>query len=287
MWYRVGGLAAVGLLLVAGCAGEAEPAGPSPAPSVDPTGPGLHELTLESGGAQRSYLLEVPESYDPAAPTPLIVVLHPGRGNPEKVRSASGMPELAQRYGVLVAYPAGEGRFWRPRLAGEHGVGVEFGGDPVDVEFLRRLVEWLVDEWHVAPGQVYATGHSNGAAMTYRLAAEAGDLFAAIAPVGGYLFDPPESIEPAEPVSVVGFVALDADATDEIAAGIQTWRDRLGCEPGEPATEERITRVDASCRDGSEVVEYRIEGMGHVWPREPHGIDATAAMWEFFQAHAR
>jgi polyhydroxybutyrate depolymerase len=83
---------------------------------------------------------------------------------------------------------------------------------------------------------------------------------------------------------------MDSEYTAEIAAGLEIWRDRLGCEVGEPAGDagdERVARAEATCRDGSEVVEYRIEGMGHVWPRESHGIDATQVMWEFFTAHAR
>lgn len=186
---------------------------------------------------------------------------------------------------------AGRGRYWRPVVEGEHGTGVELGGDPVDVEFLRRLVAQLVEEWNVAPDQVYATGHSNGAAMTFRLAAEAGDLFAAVAPVGGYLLDPPATIEPAEPVSVLGFVGLEAEAEPEISQGLEIWRDRLGCDPAEPEhvdDRRRVTRIVAGCRDGSEVVEFRIEGMGHVWPRGgTHGVEATELIWEFFTAHAR
>lgn len=275
------------MLAATGC-GAAEP-GPAPTSSPDLPGPGLHEIKLFSGGEPRALLLEVPEGYRPDEPVPLIVVLHPGRGSARKIRSDSGMAALAEEYGVLVAYPQSVGQFWQPALEGEYGVGVEFGGDPVDVDFLRELVAHLVAEWHVAPEQVYAAGHSNGAAMTYRLAAEAADVFAAIAPVGGYLFDAPTAIEPAQPVSVVGFVGMDNEYTAEIAAGLATWRDRLGCEPGEPAGlgDDRVTEVRATCRDGSEVVEYRIEGMGHVWPGAAHGIDATRVMWEFFTAHAR
>lgn len=62
-----------------------------------------------------------------------------------------------------------------------------------------------------------------------------------------------------------------------------------GCGGSEPGYDggERVTMVEATCRDGSEVVEYRIEGMGHVWPRASHGIDATRVMWDYFATHAR
>lgn len=287
-------LAVVGVLLASGCRGEPgadQPAGADQSTVVTQTssGPGRHQLTLASGGQERSYLLDVPDGFRPDEPTPLVLVLHAGRSTAREIRGNSRMESFAQEHGVLVAYPRGVKRFWRPVLEGEHGIGVELGGDPADVDFLRDLVAHLVREWGVAPGQVYATGHSNGAAMTYRLAAEAADVFAAIAPVGGYLFEPPATIEPAEPVSVVGFVGLAADAAPEIAAGLDTWRDRLGCQPGqpEPTGDERVTRTAASCRDGSEVVEYAIEGMPHVWPSPAHGIDVNQVIWEFFAAHAR
>lgn len=154
----------VATLVVAGCGGDdpTDPAEPAPTGSLDLRGPGLHEFTLESGGEQRDYLLEVPESYRSSEPSPLIVVLHPGRGSARKVRSSSGMEALAREHGVLVAYPQGVDQFWRPTLEGEYGIGVEFGGDPVDVDFLRQLVAHLVAEWHVAPGQVYAAGVGGG-----------------------------------------------------------------------------------------------------------------------------
>lgn len=281
------------LLVVAGCGGGEGPSAPNTSEPAD--GPGLHQLTLDSGGEQRDYLLDVPDGSHPDEPVPLIVVLHAGDSDAGTIRRNSQMERLANEHGVLVAYPqavdAEGGRFWRPVLEGEHGVGVALGGDPVDVEFLRHLVEHLVERWNAAPDRVYAAGHSNGAAMAYRLAAEAGDLFAAVAPVGGYVFEPPTTLEPAEPVSVMGFVGLAAEAEPEISQGLDIWRDRLGCDPGDPGyldDHRQVTRIVAQCRDGSEVVEFRIEGMRHVWPRRStHGIEATDVIWEFFIAHAR
>lgn len=272
-----------GLLGAAGCGGSdsPQPAGTAPVP-------GLHELTLDAGGEQREYLLDVPQDYRPDEPTPLIVVLHAGRSNAAEIREVSGMASLARDHGVLVAYPQGADGWWRPIVRGEHGVGVRWGDEPVDVEFVRRLVTHLVEHWNAAPGQVYATGHSNGAAMSYRLAVEAADVFAAVAPVGGYIFDPPTAVEPTRPVSVVGFVSGNSRSTEEIAEGMHIWRDLFDCPPGDPADAgDRVTRTTARCHNGSDVVEYEI-AMGHVWPRpESHGIDANQVMWEFFSAHAR
>src|SRR5258706_9575506 len=67
--------------------------------------------TIEVGGLTRTYLLHVPPSL-PAGPVPLVLVFHGGGGNgigPERLTRFS---ELADREGLLVAYPGGVGRNW-------------------------------------------------------------------------------------------------------------------------------------------------------------------------------
>lgn len=269
-----------------GRSGPAASGRPDPSagrPTAPPTpGPGLHALTLDWQGGDREVLLEAPDGYRPGgAPMPLVLVLHGAPSDPERARERSRLAPVAAEHGFLVAYPEGYLRRWRahPDI------------DPVDdLGFLTALVDHLVDEWHAAPDRVYAAGYSNGAAMAYRLAAEAADVFAAVAPVSGVLVEPPGPDEPAAPVSVIGFVGQnDADVVD--SGSLDTWRDHLGCAPGEPTTvddRERVTRIRASCPDGSEVVEYRLASTGHVWPnRDQHGLATSEVIWEFFADHAR
>jgi len=57
----------------------------------------------------------------------------------------------------------------------------------------------------------------------------------------------------------------------------------------------QVTRATTRCPDGSEVVAYRVEPMGHAWPGEaPVGlgdpdapINATDLLWQFFADHPR
>lgn len=305
MWYRSRGIPALAggsLLLVmgvavTGCGGEpgSRPSSPatagsaSPAGAVDPTPPAEpdlpepehHELTLAWEGAEREYRLDVPDSYQSDEPTPLVLVLHGGQSTAAGIRIQSRMADFAHQHGVLVAYPQGERQVWtaNPEARG-----------PDDVGFLTALVDELVAEWNAAPGQVYAAGWSNGAEMSYRLAVAAPEVFAAVAPIAGNFIRPPDALEPAAPVSVVGFIGL-ADRAVADGSSLELWRDLLDCQPGEPATvagAANVTRTDAECRDGSEVVEYRLDGVGHVWPnRASHGFSANDAIWEFFSTHAR
>ena len=53
-----------------------------------------------------------------------------------------------------------------------------------DVEFIRQLIGITEERYSIDSSRVYATGHSNGATMTWALGLDAAALFAAIAPVG-------------------------------------------------------------------------------------------------------
>jgi polyhydroxybutyrate depolymerase len=52
-----------------------------------------------------------------------------------------------------------------------------------DVQFARGMIKWLEANSCVDPKRVYATGGSNGDGMTDRLACDAADVIAAVAPV--------------------------------------------------------------------------------------------------------
>jgi polyhydroxybutyrate depolymerase len=52
-----------------------------------------------------------------------------------------------------------------------------------DVQFARDMIAWLEANTCVDPKRIYASGGSNGGGMTYRLACQAADVIAAVAPV--------------------------------------------------------------------------------------------------------
>ena len=66
------------------------------------------------------------------------------------------------------------------------------------------------------------------------------------------------------------------------------WATRDGC-PGEPAVfldTPQATGVRWSgCRDGSEVVHFRINGGDHQAPRTIAGRPFAQVAWDFFAAH--
>jgi polyhydroxybutyrate depolymerase len=271
----------------AGCEGGAggDAAVPSAPPGAVATvpAPGTHILTFAWGDRTREYVVDAPTGYDPARPIPLVVVLHGRPSDAFAVRAASDMDAFAEEKGVLVVYPQGVGGSFRSIPGTDR---------QDDVGFLRALVAHVVEVWNADPDRVYATGFSNGASMTYRLALEASDVFAAVAPVAGPYLGEREAVRPTAPVPLLAVLGLNDSAwINPMEGGLRVWREELGCQPGEPTyvdAAEKVTRTVSTCADGSRVVEYRIAEMGHQWPPGAvYGINVNDTIWDFFTAHAR
>ncbi len=71
--------------------------------------------SLVSSGEKRSYLLYVPDSYNPAKPTPLVITIHGFMQWPAHQARISRWNDLADEYGFIVVYPSGTGfpKHWR------------------------------------------------------------------------------------------------------------------------------------------------------------------------------
>src|SRR5688572_514283 len=99
----------VAALLLQGCAGAA------PAPTARPTSvlgerDSTHALTHDT--VPRSYVLHVPPDVTNKGPLPLIVAYHGDGGSPEGAIRQFGLSALADREGLLVAYPQADRGIW-------------------------------------------------------------------------------------------------------------------------------------------------------------------------------
>ena len=139
-------------------------------------------------GRTRSYLLYVPSTYAPATPVSLIMTFHGGGGNSQSQMETSQMNVLADQEGFIVAYPQGTGLLPKVNTwnvgpccgyAQEHKVD--------DVTFVSMLIGEIRKSYAVDGRRIYATGLSNGAMMSHRLACQLSDKIAAVAPIAGGL----------------------------------------------------------------------------------------------------
>lgn len=253
--------------------------------------PGDHDLTITSGGLERSARLHVPDALEPDAAAMLVLALHGFGSNSVAMEALTGLSNVSSERGFLVVYPQGLGSAWNggaccPGAAGD------------DVQFIRDLVAEVSRTHCVDPKRIFATGISNGGLMANRLACEASDLFAAVAPVASAIG---VACSPERPVAHMAFSGT-ADPLVPIAVTEQevaTWRMLNGCVTD---AEQVFAEGDATCEqwsdcdDGADVQLCRIEGGGHTWPggvavpilgATSTDLDASDAMVDFFDAHGR
>lgn len=139
------------------------------------------DMTVE--GEERSYTVFIPDKVSQRRePAPTVFVLHGGFGSGDRVRRYLSLDRVAEREGFVVVYPDGMEGGWNDGR--ETMIRKRFHGDPPDdVLFLTRLADSLIARRIADPQRIYVTGVSNGGMMTFRLACEASNVFAAFAPV--------------------------------------------------------------------------------------------------------
>jgi predicted esterase len=127
---------------------------------------GTHRLGL---GGERDGVVVVPPGYDPARPTPLVVLLHGAKGDAERILRA--FRDRAERDGIILVVPESRAYTWD--LVIQHTFGP-------DVAFIDRALAQAFDRWNIDPARVTVAGFSDGASYALSLGLTNGDLFGQI-----------------------------------------------------------------------------------------------------------
>ena len=211
--------------------------------SAQVLGPGDSSRSIVVGATTRTYLLHVPAKYTGTTAVPLVVDIHGLGSNASQQRGISGMVAVADREGFVID-PEGVTNRWN--------AGICCGNpDMDDVAFIRELVAAISADGNIDASRVYATGLSNGGAMSQRLACDAADLFAASAPLAFPIpFEPLSGCQPARAMPVLTFMGLtdvlvryDGPAFPSAArAPSTTGATSTGCGTGAPEARDRHGR---------------------------------------------
>jgi polyhydroxybutyrate depolymerase len=282
---------------------------------------GDYTFSIQFDGLTRIYRVHVPGSYNPAAPTPMLMAFHGGGGNMEIQANDRyyGLISKSEQYGFVAVFPNGYSNFKSGILATWNAgkcCGDARDKNIDDVGFVRQIIGNLKKQLNIDGNKIFATGMSNGALMNHRLACEMGDTFKAIAPVAGT--DNTVQCNPSRSVSVMEIHAKDDDhvlfngghgqgfiseeriakVTDFVSVPetISRWVKRDRCNP----TPKRVLDTPgaycdlyAPCADSARVELCVTATGGHSWPGyvKPRGngtpstaINADDVMWEFFKS---
>ena len=277
------------------------------------------DATLLQDGVERTWHAEVPTGAESREPRALVVVLHGAGSEGPRYLDLQGWGELARREGIIVVAPdavpndpARPPRFRdNPRIwnSGKAKPG-ETRSQHDESAFLQLILDDLRRRgWVIDPSRRYLVGHSNGAALAWKLLAEEPERWTAGVSVAGGLVNLPPRHGPIRPLlAIFG----DQDPLVPLAGGEAAllWGAQRSNPPvfetlGRWATSEGLPSAPTAREEGAGFTRYRwspllsavvVHDQGHEWPGGgssglppeiigPHArhFDATAEAWSFLK----
>jgi polyhydroxybutyrate depolymerase len=238
---------------------------------------------------------------------PLVVLLH-GYGASGLAQDLYlGTSALVNEYDYLLVIPDGTleeppdpetkaNRFWNSTVCCDH-----YGSGVDDVAYLTALIDEAAQKLPVDTNRVYLLGHSNGGAMSYRMACDVADRITAIASIAGAMYKDPSPCDPSEPVSALQIhgtlddvVPYDGDDTFPTALeSVAFWVEHAGCASGGrdggtldlddilPGDETETRHFDEGCADGIDHALYTIVSGGHVPASGSKNLAKRSLDWLF------
>lgn len=277
----------------------------------------VQQQVLKHNGLTRRYLVQPANG---KALAPIVILLHGGTQDADKVWKQTSLPQLAQRERFTLVAPDGIDGQWND------GRGSTVSGNVSsadDVGFLTALIEDVVAKFGGDRERVFMVGGSNGGLMTIRYACEQGHRLRAAGNVISNL-----SVSQANNCpSIARLPWLSVNGTDDrlfplegtasggsgrraipgMLSADQTFNyfaEKAGCDrsiqagrlPGGSADDWAEKRTRGPCVRGGISTQYILHGSGHTWPgmRNTIGVrmlggsssavDAGEIIWEHFRS---
>ncbi|WP_314513972.1 alpha/beta hydrolase family esterase [Xanthocytophaga agilis] len=268
-------------------------------------------LTVD--GLQRTYTLNLPPTYYTSSDFSLVIAMHGGGGNADQFETTSKLTDKANTAGFIVVYPEGvqsdgllKARTWNAGgccdYARDHNID--------DVNFIRQLINHLISTYKINPKRVYATGHSNGGMLSYRLACEMPEKIAAIA-TSSCTMVVKQPCNPSRPVPVLhmhsvkdehvpykGGVGISNAYFPPVDSVLNVWSAINACSnPAQVLVNDNRYKYTkwSDCEDNATIQYYLTQDGGHGWPGGLPGgpnsdtpstvINANDLLWDFFQQY--
>lgn len=258
--------------------------------------------TLNHDGKTRNYRIHIPANHNKDIALPLVFNFHGYTSNAFEQELYSGMNQVADTARFIVCYPDGLNNAWN--------VGWAFGSTADDVGFTAAMIDEFYVKYGIDKSRVYSCGMSNGGFMSYILACRLNDRIAAIASVTGSMI--PNGVNTCKPDRSVPVMEIHGTAdgtvnyngTPLVAASIPNvlkfWQENNGCD--QSPNIEQVPNINTSdnttsekwtytnCKDGSQLIHFKVNGGGHTWPGALLSIgvtsqdfNASVEIWKFFR----
>ncbi len=307
---------------------------------------------LQVGGQQREYIVYVPWKSRTATNVPVVFMLHGTSGDGEQFYAHSGWREKADETGLIAVFPSAlwhcylqdndkngtidpltEREVFTKWAAGKLGDPAErplctaaqmqgltaekraLVDHPLadDMAFFRQIVADLGANFDIDRKRIYVSGFSNGAEMSGRLAAEAADLFAAVACASSVVSVDTIASRPLSVIWSVGELDPEQSVALGYANGVIPLTADLGTNPrfmggveqhythmlnlSRTKTHSQLTAwgllishfayTTSLAGAGNTFNSYVIQGLRHEYPNgKNHPVRMADALWEFFKTQS-
>lgn len=263
--------------------------------------------SIQLDDEERTYILYLPENYEPSESYPLLLNFH-GLGSSawEQMWYGDFRP-IADTAGFIIVHPQG-----LPNASGQNHFNVGFTGDGSlsDVHFTDALLDSLIADYLIDENRIYSTGMSNGGYMSYFLACQLSHRITAVASVTGSMTPVVlEGCDPQHPMPVMQMhgtadlvVPYDGAAwtlsMDDLMA---YWAGVNNCSDPSSTVLPDIDMTDGGLAthniyddgdNGAKVEFFSLENSSHAWPGNFLGqegvnydIIGSVEIWKFFSRY--
>lgn len=242
-------------------------------------------ISLKVAGVDRKCLAYVPQNIEKKKP--LLIALHGRWGNGKEMVNCSHFETLADTARFIVACPDG---LPRPEL-GDNSTGWDANGvTDDDVEFFKKIIDYMSQHYDIDRKRVYLCGFSLGGMMTYHCINAASDIFAAFASASGYRlneYKPVYTSKRRVPIMHIhgkndGFVVYN-----NLQPLIDNWVKAIGANPVPEVTEKEdvyTRRHYLPLKGGYEFDFYSLDGYGHEF-RNSENFNESNVIWNFLRRY--
>jgi polyhydroxybutyrate depolymerase len=238
-------------------------------------------ISLTVGGNEYPMIVHAPPSYDGTTRLPVVFDFHGLGGDENQMGNLSGWKSTGDAEGFITVFPGGVDNAWN--------AGFCCSDTPTDVDFVRQAIATLDSEGCIDTRRVYASGCSNGGGMSFRLACEAADVIAAVAPVDfdcavGYSC---ADCSPSRPITEIQFRGTNDSAVpyDGAQPNFERWGEINGCSGSpEPLPQNSSCQRYPTCADGVETILCTVQNGSHCGSYSSFGIAELA--WSVLQKYA-
>jgi len=243
-------------------------------------GPGEHLRSVTVGGVQREFYVYVPRGLGERV-SPGVMMIHGCGSSPEKFEMESQMNARAEAAGYYNIYTKGTDATGgsNPRLGWNAGFSqCNTRGAVNDVDFMRAVTLWSLEQLCIDTSRIFAAGFSNGGSMTFNLTCEMPDVFSGFSFTGATM---PASTYPNIPncggglddkdiKPILGLCGSLDGCSSSIARWFQEYSVLSGC--AGRAVEKTLSTTSTCMKHSTcgvnrnHAVEYcMVKNLGHCW----------------------